>query len=506
MRTKSTSRVRVTKRLFQNLLDAANRKFEAECIRRQKPIPDSKEDYFGFGKKSKSDQPSLFKSLLNNDAVQNYLKKNDIASSKLNPKYLYNISLEISKLADSEDAHTVDIKYLDILVSYFNEDFAQYDLEEEVEEEARLSFKNFKDYVKNNAAISQEEKNTQLTLLEVNPGEVSDRATAYTAYYYSYREYSIKNFTVKIDYINQHDGKFPALAVGIHSQYESETDKRIYKGEAYETTTCLSLSLFNEDNRHPLTIVGYTSHVRAKNLATIFSSYQAISLRGYPISAEAILVKNEAPSEQLAHVMAYLRIQRRHFYIPPRIHNNLTRLKARNLRTEELVELVGRYRIWNFSQRGYIVQSVFTIEADFGAYLETLPRETIRNKHICVMSVSTIAGKKLCVSSHPSQGISIINYAIIDCFVEPNGLSDGVFCSIGPNKKADSIAGSLVAMKTEQPIATKRLSEDDLHLLLKEKQYLRMFRRLYQLSKTQDRQLHFFHERMAPFASYLDEE
>jgi len=503
MANKTSSRVRVTKAIFRTLLDTAKRKFEAEAIQKSVLIPSSKEDYFGFGKKDTKDSVSLFTFLTGNKAVQHYFRKKEIKRNKLNPKYFYNISLEASKLEDTEDVISADVKYLDILAVYLSEDIEQYKLAVAGDKEARLSFKNFEDYVDKNPAISSEEREVQLTLLRSDPGKVSNNATSYKAYYYSYREFSIKEFDISIDYVNQDGGKFPVRAIGIHSQGDSQTDKRVYEGEAFQTTTCLSMNLFNTDHNHPLTIIGYTSHQRAKNMRIIISTYQGISLWGYPISAETILVKNGANMQELSHIQAYLRIQRRNFYIPPRIHTDLKQLKARNIRTEELARLVGRYCIWNISGKGQIVQSVFTIDEDYGAYLHTLPAEGVRSRHVCVMSVSTTAGKKLCVSSHPSIGISVINYAIINCFAERDGLSNGVYCSIGPHEQANSISGCLVAMKTTEDIEAKILTNEDLRQLLQKGTYERMFHRLLELSDKQKRQFQILGDRINPLLEEL---
>jgi len=499
MAHKTSSRVRVTKVMFRTLLDAAKRKFEAESIQKSVSIPSNKEDYFGFGKKNAKGSASLFTFVTGSKAVRHYLENKKINQNKLNPKYFYNISLEASKLDDAEDVISADIKYLDILAVYLSENIEQYKLAVEGNNEARLSFKNFEDYVDKNPAINDEEREVQLTLLRSAPGKVSDSATPYKAYYYSYREFSIKEFDILIDYVNKDSGKFPVQAKGIHSQGDSQTDERMYEGQAFQTTTCLSMRLLNADHNHPLTIIGYTSHQRAKNMRIILSTYQAISLWGYPISAETILVKNSATMQELSHIQAYLRIQRRNFYIPPRIHTDLKQLKARNIRTEELARLVGRYCIWNIAGSEQVVQSVFTIEEDYGAYLQTLPADGVRNRHVCVLSVSTTAGKKLCVSSHPSQGISVINYAIIDCFAERDGLSDGVYCSVGPHERSQSISGCLVAMKTTEEIEAKTLNKKELRQLLQKDIYKSMFVRLLKLSKKQMQQVRILDERISPF-------
>ena len=160
----------------------------------------------------------------------------------------------------------------------------------------------------------------------------------------------------------------------------------------------------------PLNIIGHKGHVPVRSMNYICCSLLGISKLGVPMSIEILLEKVKNPdlensnvqqSEKVKGIHYYLQMRRNNYRIPNEFVEDPRVLEVGRITAAQMKEIPGIYRIWNFNWSGQIVQSRFTIAKDFTATLETVLTREGESQQKCLMSVSSIRNKTLCVASHP---------------------------------------------------------------------------------------------------------
>lgn len=440
-------RYRLSKRCFDELFEAVCRTYEtialslgATVVRHQA------QQYFGFGTVD-TNVLTLKKLVDLHPEVQKCLQRAG-RSSTPSGKYLYNLERQFQDLQKPYESVEVDFVYIDMYVCFLNP--VEYvwrgkDImvrPDSYQPDQHGWYEKFEDFL-NDVYFSPFEVKVQEYFMDPQTaGEViPELATTYEAFYYYYRKNRIFSLTVTVDFINGTDGAYPIQITNLHLQERDGVDDRVYKGTARQWTSCLSAHLHEKQNDLPLFLIAYTSHYRAQDMPIIHASLQGIATNGHPTASEIVLIKRKEGNQEipypgdLQNLKYYLWIQRRYFRVPPRIINDLKFLEARKIDTQDLYDLGGHYRIWTIGRHRklsdqYILQSYFWISADEGAGFKT---ERLRSQHenqVAVMSISHFQGKKLCLSTHPEKGISVINFVIMDI---PENRDDhighGVYCT-----------------------------------------------------------------------------
>lgn len=473
-------RVRLTKHAFDLLLEAVKRSFEKICLSSGINVPRGKaQQYFGFGQKD-AETISLHDAFQMHPEVSKRIAEK--GKREPTPKYLYNLERQFLELKEPYQSLEVDIDYLDMYCSFLNpvlvkqpkgsvelvpfprkkkEDFEQY--------------KEFKDFIDKNPGFSDFDREVQRSFLEKeNEGQVIPAfSTVYQAYYYYYSKNKICHLEVEIDYINASQEEYPLKITNLHQQIKGSRDPFVYLGKARQLSSCLSATLEEKQHGLPLSLLAYTSHYQGKDMNIIHASLQGISSNGHPTASEIVLVKTKERGQavqvtgDLDYLKYYLWMQRRYYRVPPRIINNLEYLEARKIDTSEVNDMTGHYRIWTTAtkdKKPCILQSYFSIFPDAGAQFQTEGIEKKHHQQIVVMSISHLGENKLCLSTHPKKGVSVINYVIMEIpRKRTDFIGEGVFCALGWNGEMKS--DPFVFSRAEEKVGVKFLQEKELQHL-----------------------------------------
>lgn len=447
-------KIRLCKVVFEVLHNSIKQEFERLAALKGGVPKGRGAEYYGFSKRSLGSNMltlmgSMFKPIDKPD-LEKYIEQNGYQN--VSRKNLYNLSREFHAL-DPFDTVEVDPILLNIFCKY-------------------ISHESFEDFLLKHPAIRPKYRNIQHQIMEITRGNLPEEELAfhYIGLYYSFSHGTRQSVRLWINYYNRYKNEYPAELTGLYNEKEEEFDETDhYTGTAKETPTCFLISLNEEKSKRPLTLMGYQGAVTAKDLKYIRCAATGISNLGFPFSLELFLIKVEKEDrtktseevlskiEGLSNIDYYLQAQRRNFRIPPRVIQDLNDIKARGVKAGRMQSVKGQYRIWSLGYSGDLIQSKFIINDNFTAKLTTIANRDLYRLQHCVFSISLI-GEKLCVSSHPKFGVSVINYAIFDIDEdERNQIKTGVYCGIGVNGESPFVAESLIIFRDESSFEAKRV-------------------------------------------------
>jgi len=321
----------------------------------------------------------------------------------------------------------------------------------------------------------------------------------YLGSFYSVRSYAIKHFVIKIDFSNPvRENVFPAEEWGFHrledvnERHNSLTrypEQQLYSlsGTALIRNNRLYLNLVTpetEQNWTQMNILGWgygaqADHIKVQRI--IRCNIQTISVLGYPIAAEAVLVKIEdakwaetnlqerqMPTSPVIRtllgeaetdtLMLYLMMQRRNFWIKNEYVESLLDLQVRGNMMQNFRYLRGRWRVWNYGlKRGHVIQSKLVVNEHFASnfhpylkpeILESNPR--LKNQAATLSISKGIQPNKLFFHTYLRPNLTIINTAIFDLETfRELGFAEGMFLSGGYDYQG--IIGGYCVMKKLLP-------------------------------------------------------
>ncbi len=291
--------------------------------------------------------------------------------------------------------------------------------------------------------------------------EFNEEYFYYKAFFYTYR----KHETREIDFALEITSKgILANVSGLHFIEETgEKTGEKYYGYAEEVGSRLFFNLdikYQKDyigskEQTKLQIILHLGEMSLKRQIMIVGTAQWISSYGYPVSAEILLYRTQSsedivPFDDLDKIKRYMMFKRSMRRIPDRIVSKTGDLRIKNNRLDQLSDIQGVYRVWTYYREG-IIQSRLTIFENYNAKFETKTygRES-GDSQVCLLNISTIQGRqRICMSHHPPLGTEILAYSIIDIPLEDQGLTKGVFCSMGRQGAEHQHCGWLV-LKKEQ--------------------------------------------------------
>lgn len=340
-------------------------------------------------------------------------------------------------------------------------------------------------------------------LSHVQSSEISTRVynpgappTVYIGSFFSFRGYQVKHFVLTIDFKNMDQGRYPAEEWGFHRLDENqdqpaETERHSREqtfrlhGGALVRNNKLYVNLATSDQEQfywtQMNLIGwlYGAQIdQVKGQRIIRCSLQTVSVLGYPVVTEAVLVRVEEPKwanaaippytipsipvlksllgdKEFDTLLLYLMMQRRNFWIRDRLVDDLSLLQVRGNLMQNYLFLRGSWRVWNYGlKNGYVVQSKLTVYDDFSAYFYSFVQPTILESSprlkemVVVMSISRgLRPNKLYFSTYVRPDLSVINNALFDLdTIGDKGFAEGMFLSCGYDAKG-IIGGYCVMQK-----------------------------------------------------------
>jgi len=468
-------REQISVTLFKTLWEALQRVLREEYGLALDSTSRNSARFFGMGDFSPEFMPDLTtvaSVIAGHPAVKAFLEEHSKESSKINfGDYLYKRLREISNMSDEKSVTFGKRAYV---YGYF----------------LFLGFPNMK-------AFKESIKESDTRLIE--PGFPKMRPSYYLGSFYSVRSYAIKHFVIKIDFSNPvRENVFPAEEWGfhrledvneLHNSLTRYPEQQLYSlsGTALIRNNKLYLNLVTpetEQNWTQMNILGWgygaqADHIKVQRI--IRCNIQTISVLGYPVAAEAVLVKidetkwaetnlqerqmptapvirtllGEAETDTL---MLYLMLQRRNFWIKNEYVESLLDLQVRGNMMQNFRYLRGRWRVWNYGlKRGHVIQSKLVVNEHFASnfhpylkpeILESNPR--LKNQAATLSISKGIQPNKLFFHTYLRPNLTIINTAIFDLeTLRELGFAEGMFLSGGYDYQG--IIGGYCVMKKLLP-------------------------------------------------------
>lgn len=319
----------------------------------------------------------------------------------------------------------------------------------------------------------------------------------YLGSFFSFRSYTIKHFVVAIDFnYSISENTFPAEEWGFHrledvqdnmnSTGHDPSQQYNLSGTALIRNNKLYLNLTTpetEPNWTQMNIMGWGYGAQAsqvKSQRIIRCNVQTVSVLGYPIVAEAVLVRiedhkwkemdlqpHQVPANQqisrliakdeLDTLMLYLMMQRRNFWIKNEFLDDLSDLQVRGNLMQNFLYLRGTWRVWNYGlRRDCVVQSKLVIgeryATTFYPYLKPniLKIKPRLEAQVATLSISKgIRPNKLFFHTYLKPNLAVVNSAVFDLdTIDEHHFAEGMFLSGGYDSKG-VIGGYCVMKKVE---------------------------------------------------------
>ena len=311
----------------------------------------------------------------------------------------------------------------------------------------------------------------------------------YIGAYFSVKSFGVRSFVLSINFNKPIGNRYPAKEWGFHklsdiSNGDPDTQRTDVKYDGFASIVdrrWLCVQLEGNEGKNPFFLIGIVPDMLqlVKKHRVIRSILLSVSVRHYPVSAEALLIKTtrgyatsavnlydklspdllapDLSKEESDILKMYIMLQRRNFYVNPDIIDDINGLKTKGSLLKNFTFLSGVYRILNFGlKRGYVVQSVMVVEPhQYRATLYPYIKKdvAIKNqnllKQVIVFNISRIRQNKLCLIAYGEPGMSVSSYAIFDLETDNgSGFFEGCFISCGYDNRG-IIGGYCVVQKVE---------------------------------------------------------
>ena len=281
----------------------------------------------------------------------------------------------------------------------------------------------------------------------------SKSGITYTSFFYNYEKDDIMNCTFNVNYDNNPYKVSMEIVL---------FDKLIeYSGEGRKQNNYLYINL--KGNRKTtwqdqFNFVAQVNDTEKPDL--IGGMFLCVSSNYRPSSGEMILITNKYNNaDDIRKIKRYLFLKRnrhiaKNFFEPKK-------LKVKKHNIDEIAQMVGHYQVLNFDRNGNLMISKFIIDEFYNARFITYVYSPNENNQICLLNISSVINKRLCISSHPQDGMGIIAYVIINIPKTGEKINKGVFCSVGQTGNMPA-SGPIVLQMTEKDIEPKKVLKENI--------------------------------------------
>jgi hypothetical protein len=265
----------------------------------------------------------------------------------------------------------------------------------------------------------------------------------YEGYFYSYVRNKVLQFSAGIAF-DKHP--YAVRMEGFHQNKNAP----IYTGLASRKNDYLFFNLVGQrDNwEDEFKLIAHVSTVGAiQDVECLRCLFLGVSTYDYPTAGEIILLNKEKEQAGSATIaMRYLALKHNRIRIKTnRAGNLLSELKVKNKFITEIEHMIGCYKVFNLNAKREIVISKFTIQDDYLASFETAVFSPNENNQVCLMEISNVRNKRLCITTHPKEGADVISYVMLKIPGAAETISEGVFCAVGGASMPSS--GPIVLLK-----------------------------------------------------------
>lgn len=274
-------------------------------------------------------------------------------------------------------------------------------------------------------------------------------STIYDGYYFSYKDYIIKEFVLSIDFSSE---PFLATEWGLH---DDKSNPR-YIGTATLVGQHLYIDLQRKDGTDKLKLIAHVGKVHPSERRVTPCVFLGISVHaGNIIHAEAVLIQRdlkdskEMTTDRQNKLNQYLMLKRNNHRLSYYGYSSLKELTVRNVPVSRIEHMVGALRAWSMDSKGNIVQSKFVIEENYRSFLFSALYHENEAKQVCLLNISQAINRRLCISTHPDQGTGTITYCILDIPPKRYKFIRGVYCHVGL-ENLPSRAGYVILTKEDE--------------------------------------------------------
>lgn len=292
----------------------------------------------------------------------------------------------------------------------------------------------------------------------------SELITEYVCYFYSFYKHKILSFSL---WIANRGEDYEVREKGFHVEPYHEI---LYSGTGKKKNNFLFINLtgIRDNYEDEFKLMAFTGTLVEPNL--MLALFLGISSYGYPSSGEVVLLKKGTFGEsEIKIVEQYLMLKRSRIRIRNENFAHPSNLRVKHQPVSLIEGMVGVYWVWNFDGKGNIVQSRFEINLDYGSRFQTILYGNNENNQVCLVNVSHVINRRICLSTHPQEGTGIIAYVILNISNNTDEINSGVFCSVGQNGK-NPVSGkiALLRAKNGEEVIASHISKSSLPDLLKD--------------------------------------
>lgn len=267
----------------------------------------------------------------------------------------------------------------------------------------------------------------------------------FTAYYYSFLQFSVQEFEVELEFPD--DNTVKARARGFH---DGKNKEKWFSGSGEKVQDCWHITLKNNE----LGFMDLAIHVREKDmrdpgdffLGMLFTQNSASR---HPVAAAALLVNRvlALDEDEILKIKRFLFLKRDHVRVKDKEYDSLDKLEVAKILSNKIALMAGHtYRIWSYTARdGHIIQSKFCIEKDYRAFLYVPHYNENERKQTCLLAINKEINERLIVSAHPKVGVGNIAFAILEIPYRIEEVFRGSYSTIG-RRGGHSTANQIVLL------------------------------------------------------------
>lgn len=301
--------------------------------------------------------------------------------------------------------------------------------------------------------------------------KLDEQQTFYRGYYYSSTIGKVQEFSFSADFT--FEPPYDIRQWRLHKRTPHDEDL-LYTGTAERNRSYLYCQLETHHQMRNLYLILYTGAGDFKNLSYLFGTFAGVSNNDEPMAGEVVLIKsarskvipynhrrrlkplNQTEWMESKQAEYYLMLKRNHIKSQPRIPANAQAFARICYNFEEIQDLVGIYKILNYTTKGNLIISWMEINDNLEGKLRTRFDSKLRTWEVeqrCEFQIQQYQGNNyLQIFGYLDDHLH--NYAVYDLnFPFRKNIKEqvlmGTFCSCRTNGR-ELAANHLIAVKVEE--------------------------------------------------------